>query len=165
MEKHRVALTPEAQLALEFLLAHVNANEGIAGKPLTEAELVQFALTQIARSISGVQNRARVTLGSSKFTIKWNGEQVAQEAALELVADSDRITKSPGVFGGDACIRGTRIPVWVLVMHRDDGMSDEDLLRNFPWVSKEDLNFAWQYFESNKESILAERERHTDEVA
>jgi len=29
------------------------------------------------------------------------------------------ITKTPGVCGGDACVEGTRIPVWVLVQARN----------------------------------------------
>ncbi len=43
-----------------------------------------------------------------------------QAQARELLAQSLRkfwsgIQKTPGVCGGDACIRETRIPVWVLV--------------------------------------------------
>jgi uncharacterized protein (DUF433 family) len=29
---------------------------------------------------------------------------------------TDRITKTPGICGGDACVRGTRIPVWLLLV-------------------------------------------------
>ena len=48
-------------------------------------------------------------------------EEKAQ--AIELLAQSLRkfwsgIQKTPGVCGGDACIRQTRIPVWVLVNAR-----------------------------------------------
>ena len=34
------------------------------------------------------------------------------------------IIKKPGVVGGDACIAGTRIPVWDLVEYRRMGASD-----------------------------------------
>lgn len=38
------------------------------------------------------------------------------------------ITKNPGVMGGDACIAGTRIPVWLLVNYRSQGANDADIL-------------------------------------
>jgi len=43
-----------------------------------------------------------------------------KDQAIELLAQSLRkfwsgIEKTPGLCGGDACIRQTRIPVWVLV--------------------------------------------------
>ena len=40
-----------------------------------------------------------------------------------------RITKTLGVCGGDACIRGHRIPVWVLVGYRKLGASDAEILK------------------------------------
>lgn len=42
---------------------------------------------------------------------------------------TDRITKTPGVCGGDACFRGHRIPVWTVVNYRRLGGSEADLLR------------------------------------
>jgi hypothetical protein len=41
---------------------------------------------------------------------------------------TDHITKSPGICGGDACIRGTRIPVWTLVGYRRLELSDTELV-------------------------------------
>jgi uncharacterized protein (DUF433 family) len=58
---------------------------------------------------------------------------------------TDRITKTPGVCGGDACIRGHRIPVWGLVRHRQLGASDEDILRDYPDLTSADLEAAWGY--------------------
>lgn len=37
------------------------------------------------------------------------------------------IEKIPGVCGGDACITGTRIPIWVLVNARNLGISEAQL--------------------------------------
>ncbi len=45
---------------------------------------------------------------------------------------TDRITKTPDLCGGDACIRGHRIPVWVLVGYRRLGKDDADLLAPIP---------------------------------
>lgn len=63
------------------------------------------------------------------------------------------IEKTPGVCGGDACIAGTRIPVWSLVNSRNLGMTEEDILRNFPSLTSHDLANAWTYYEGNKAEI------------
>jgi uncharacterized protein (DUF433 family) len=63
------------------------------------------------------------------------------------------INKTPGVCGGDACIRKTRIPVWLLVEARQLGISDSDFLDNHPSLTPEDLTAAWAYYEQNKQEI------------
>jgi uncharacterized protein (DUF433 family) len=63
------------------------------------------------------------------------------------------ITKTPGVCGGDACIEGTRIPVWVLVGYRRLGVSESELLYNYPTLSAADLVNAWVYAEAHSEEI------------
>lgn len=42
------------------------------------------------------------------------------------------IEKTPGVCGGSACIRQTRIPVWLLTEARQTGYSEADLLTQYP---------------------------------
>jgi len=59
------------------------------------------------------------------------------------------ISKKPGVCGGDACITGTRIPVWVLVNARNLGISESQLLYDYPTLSATDLTNAWVYAEAN----------------
>lgn len=63
------------------------------------------------------------------------------------------IQKTPGVIGGDACIRQTRIAVWMLVEWKRNGRSDLDLLSDFPGLTQDDLNAAWNYYEGNSEEI------------
>ena len=58
---------------------------------------------------------------------------------------TDRITKNPDICGGDACIRGHRIPVWVLVNYRRLGSSAADILRAYPSLTPTDLEDAWEY--------------------
>ena len=43
--------------------------------------------------------------------------------SITNVAVSSWIQKTPDVIGGDACIRNTRIAVWMLVDARNLGMS------------------------------------------
>lgn len=63
------------------------------------------------------------------------------------------IEKTDNVMGGAACIRQTRIPVWLLEQARRQGISEVDLLRNYPQLTANDLANAWAYVISHKEEI------------
>jgi uncharacterized protein (DUF433 family) len=75
-----------------------------------------------------------------------------------------RISKTPGVCGGDACIRKTRIPVWTLVEYRSLGSSDQELLEIYPGLTPPDIQAAWEYYESNRDEIETAI-RENDEAA
>ncbi len=55
------------------------------------------------------------------------------------------IRKTPDVCGGDACIRETRIMVWLLVAFQRQGMTDTELVENYPGLTEDDLAAAWEY--------------------
>lgn len=63
------------------------------------------------------------------------------------------ISKKPDRCGGDACVRDSRIPVWVLVGYRQFGVSDEELLRYYPTLTLADLETAFAYAASHAEEI------------
>jgi uncharacterized protein (DUF433 family) len=63
------------------------------------------------------------------------------------------IKKNPHICGGNARIRNTRIPVWSLVSFRQQGASDEYLLRNYPGLTSADLEAAWSYYNQHREEI------------
>lgn len=63
------------------------------------------------------------------------------------------ITKTSGVCGGDACIGGTRIPVWGLVESRRLGATEAELLSNYPHLTAADLVNAWIYADAHSEEI------------
>ena len=66
---------------------------------------------------------------------------------------SSRITKTPGVCGGRACIRGHRIPVWGLVRYRQLELSDPEILEAYPSITQADLDAAWEYYTLNRGEI------------
>ncbi|MGD1705073.1 DUF433 domain-containing protein [Dapis sp. BLCC M229] len=84
--------------------------------------------------------------------------------AIQLLAQTftntwSGIEKTPGVCGGNACIAGTRIPVWVLVNARRLGVSESELLQDYPSLQAADLVNAWNYAEVYSQDIeLAIRE-------
>ena len=63
------------------------------------------------------------------------------------------VEKTPGVCGGDACIRSTRITVWGLVERRSLGASDAELLDDIHGLTQEDLKVAWEYYDQHREEI------------
>lgn len=72
----------------------------------------------------------------------------------DLLYEKDMgIQSTEGICGGDACIRTTRIPVWTLVSLRKQGASESDLLFNFPNLTKQDLQYAWDYYENHTQEI------------
>jgi uncharacterized protein (DUF433 family) len=79
--------------------------------------------------------------------------QLLQWVISDLTNVFPGVEKKSGVCGGDACIAGTRVPVWSLVNARNLGMNDVDILYNYPTLTIEDLKNAWNYYRANQEEI------------
>jgi uncharacterized protein (DUF433 family) len=52
---------------------------------------------------------------------------------------ADRITIDPAVRSGKPVIKGTRITVYDVLEYLAGGMTEEDILQDFPALSKEDI--------------------------
>ena len=63
--------------------------------------------------------------------------------------ETPAIQKTPNVCGGDARVRNTRIPVWLLVLHRKFGRSDAEVLASYPTLTQADLDAVWDYYRDN----------------
>ena len=63
------------------------------------------------------------------------------------------IRKTPNAMGGAACIRRTRIAVWTLAELKRLGLTDTQLLADYPGLSAEDLEAAWEYQRSHADEI------------
>ncbi len=61
------------------------------------------------------------------------------------MTNDSRITSNPGICGGDPCIKGTRIPVHVIISHLAAGDSQEDILKQFPSIRKEEIHACLRY--------------------
>ncbi|HEV8543293.1 MAG TPA: DUF433 domain-containing protein [Verrucomicrobiae bacterium] len=57
----------------------------------------------------------------------------------------DRITSSPTQCAGRPCIRGMRMRVKDILEMLGSGMSEQDILREFPYLEKEDILAALQF--------------------
>jgi uncharacterized protein (DUF433 family) len=90
----------------------------------------------------------------------------ALERRTAAQASPDRrtpgIEKTANVCGGSARIAGTRIPVWQLVAARDIGVSEAQLLLDYPSLRAEDLVNAWSYARGHREEIEADIRENED---
>lgn len=57
----------------------------------------------------------------------------------------DRISFDPRVMGGRACVRGTRVTVATIVGLVADGMTVEEILADYPYLTAEDVRAALAY--------------------
>jgi uncharacterized protein (DUF433 family) len=80
---------------------------------------------------------------------------VIQRLAQALSLSGRGITKTPGVCGGEACIDGTRIAVWLLVEAKQLGITEAELLADYDHITAVDLVNAWAYAASHPEEIAA----------
>jgi len=62
-----------------------------------------------------------------------------------------RIEIDPRVCGGKPVIRGTRIPVAVLVAQLAEGQTWKDVMRGYPELSEDDIRVALQYASASVE--------------
>ena len=66
----------------------------------------------------------------------------------------EHIVIDPAVRSGKPCIKGTRVTVYDILEYLAGGMSQDDILRDFPSLSKEDIRAALE-FAADRERKLA----------
>jgi len=66
----------------------------------------------------------------------------------------DRITVIPGIRSGKPCIKGTRITVYDVLEYLAGGMTEDQLLADFPDLTREDIR-ACLAFAAARERRLA----------
>jgi uncharacterized protein (DUF433 family) len=57
----------------------------------------------------------------------------------------DRVLVDPKIHHGDPCIRGTRIPVAMLLGSLADGMTADEIIEEYPQLSRDDVGAALEY--------------------
>lgn len=56
-----------------------------------------------------------------------------------------RITFSPNMMGGQACVRGMRIPVSLVISLVANGMTTDEIVKEYPDLEPEDIREALFY--------------------
>ena len=65
----------------------------------------------------------------------------------------DIITIEPGKRSGKPCIRGLRITVYDILEYFASGMTQDEILQDFDYLTKEDIQACFAY--------AADREKHS----
>ncbi len=68
------------------------------------------------------------------------------------------ITVEPGKRGGKPCIRGMRITVYDVLSYLAAGMSHEEILADFPYLTEEDILACLSYAADRERRTLMARE-------
>ena len=67
----------------------------------------------------------------------------------------ERIEVNPKICHGQACIKGTRVPVSVALDCLAEGMTEEQVLGEYPALESQDIKAAIEYA-----ALLAKEEMH-----
>jgi uncharacterized protein (DUF433 family) len=60
-------------------------------------------------------------------------------------ADLSRITVVPGQRSGQPCIRGLRVTVWDVLDMLASGMTEDEILADYPYIEKADFPAVYAY--------------------
>ncbi|MCM2287514.1 MAG: DUF433 domain-containing protein [Sulfuritalea sp.] len=67
---------------------------------------------------------------------------------------SDRITLEPGKRGGRPCIRGLRITVYDILAMLAEGMTEAEILEDFPELEPDDIRACLAYAAQREQSVV-----------
>jgi uncharacterized protein (DUF433 family) len=67
----------------------------------------------------------------------------------------ERITIEPDKLGGKPCIRGLRITVYDVLDYLASGMSQEEILRDFPDLTAEDIRACLAFAAERERRLMA----------
>ena len=73
---------------------------------------------------------------------------------VEVMDWQSRIVVNPVVRGGKPCVKGTRITVYDVLEYLAGGMSEDEILSDFPDLTREDIR-ASLAFAATRERRLA----------
>jgi uncharacterized protein (DUF433 family) len=68
---------------------------------------------------------------------------------------NERISIDPGVCHGQACVKGTRIPVYQIVQMMANGDTIDELLKEYPSLEREDILACLDYSASLAEEYVS----------
>ena len=65
------------------------------------------------------------------------------------------ITVEPGKRGGKPCIRGMRITVYDILEYLASGMTEQEILNDFPYLTKEDILASLSFAAARERFMVA----------
>ena len=77
--------------------------------------------------------------------IGWSICGIMEAMATTHAADLTRITITPGQRSGQPCIRGLRITVWDVLDMLACGMTEDEILGDYPYLERPDFPAVFAY--------------------
>jgi uncharacterized protein (DUF433 family) len=71
---------------------------------------------------------------------------------------NERIISDPDICGSEPCVKGTRVPIHIILSHLAAGENYATVLKNFPRISIEDIKACLEYaayLATEKEMVAA----------
>lgn len=68
---------------------------------------------------------------------------------------ADRITIDPGKRGGKPCIRGLRITVYDVLEYLASGMTEDEILGQFPDLEREDIRACLEFAADRERKFMS----------
>ncbi len=65
------------------------------------------------------------------------------------------ITIEPGKRGGKPCIRGMRITVYDVLEYLASGMTQQEILEDFPYLTSDDIRACLSYAADRERQLMA----------
>ncbi|MFN0103674.1 MAG: DUF433 domain-containing protein [Bryobacteraceae bacterium] len=75
--------------------------------------------------------------------------------AVSNSVDLTRIAVLPGQRGGQPCIRGLRVTVWDVLEMLASGMTEDEILSDYPYLEKEDFAAVYAYAAETGRELLS----------
>ena len=67
------------------------------------------------------------------------------QKAINMEELMDRIVVDPAILVGKPVIKGTRIPVYLIIEFLANGVTEKEILKQYPTLKKEDIKAALMY--------------------
>lgn len=67
----------------------------------------------------------------------------------------DRITMEPDKRGGKPCIRGMRITVYDVLGYLASGMTEDEILADFPYLERDDIRASLAFAADIERKLMA----------
>lgn len=67
----------------------------------------------------------------------------------------ERLTIDPAMRGGKPCIRGLRITVYDVLEYLASGMSEADILNDFPDLTREDIRACLEFAADRERKLVS----------
>ena len=78
---------------------------------------------------------------------------------------ANKITKTPGICGGRACVAGHRVRVSdIAVLYEHEGLSADEIVGQYPSLTLGDVHAALAYYYDNIEEIRGDLHREREFV-